>query len=50
MVLDPSTDNMPAQMPQNPHLSEGIDLSYLPAGITPGDYANMPPEHQFLLE
>jgi len=31
-------------------MGEGIDLTYLPAGITAVDYANMPPEHQFLVE
>jgi len=26
------------------------NLNFLPPGITPGDFANMPPEHQFLIE
>jgi hypothetical protein len=41
---------MVPSIPPNPLGSEGIDLNFLPPGLTPSDYANMPPEHQFLVE
>jgi hypothetical protein len=27
-----------------------LNFQYLPQGITPADYATMPPEHQYLVE
>jgi len=42
MMLNPTANPQPtAQLPQ----MDGVDLSFLPPGITPSDYANMPPEH-----
>jgi hypothetical protein len=40
---------MPASAYGNPNMQPSM-LQFLPAGITPADYANMPPDHQFLLE
>jgi len=49
MMLDPSSQVMSLAAAQKT-ASDGIDLSFLPQGITPADFANMPPEHQFLVE
>lgn len=46
-MMDPSKQ---AKNLQPTASMDGIDLTFLPPGITPSDYANMPPEHQFLIE
>lgn len=46
-MLNPSISGITPHIPNSglERLNGAIDMNFLPPGITPGDYANMPPEH-----